>query len=79
MFCQVRLSANAARNLEEIYAYIHQHGSPKQADYVLDQIEKAFQSLSEHPIVETILGICSMSKIGNVGKYSSSPIASSTK
>ena len=49
MFHQVRLSANATRDLEEISAYIHQHGSPKQANYVLDQIEKAFQSLSEHP------------------------------
>ena len=49
MLYQVRLSANATRDLEEICVYIHRHGSPKQADYVMDQIEKAFHSLSEHP------------------------------
>lgn len=48
MFYQVRLFTDATRDLEEVCAYIHRHGSPKQADYVLDWVEKAFQNLSEH-------------------------------
>jgi toxin ParE1/3/4 len=35
--------------LEELYDYIASHDAPGKADYVLDQIEKAFSSLSENP------------------------------
>ena len=37
------------RDLEEICDYIDRHDEPGRADYVLEQIEKAFSSLSEYP------------------------------
>ncbi len=45
----VQLTNDAARDLEEIYDYIDRHDAPDRADHVLEQIEKAFRSLSEHP------------------------------
>ena len=45
----VQLTDDAARDLEEICDYIDRHDAPGRADYVLDQIENAFQGLSEHP------------------------------
>ncbi len=45
----VWLTIDAARDLEERYDYIAGHDSPRKADYVLDQIEKAFSILSEFP------------------------------
>ena len=45
----VQLTDDAARDLEEICDYIDRHDAPGRADVVLDQIEKALQSLSEHP------------------------------
>ena len=45
----VQLTDDAARDLEEICDYIDQHDSPGRADHVLERIEKAFSSLSEHP------------------------------
>lgn len=45
----VQLTDDATRDLEEICDYIDRHDTPGQADYVLNQIEKALQSLSEHP------------------------------
>jgi toxin ParE1/3/4 len=45
----VFLTNDAARDLEEIYDYISHHDLPQKADYVLEQIEKAFFSLSEFP------------------------------
>ena len=45
----VQLTDDAARDLEEICDYIDRHDTPGRADYVLEQIEKAFQSLSEYP------------------------------
>jgi toxin ParE1/3/4 len=45
----VLLTNYAARDLEEIYDYIALHDAPQQADYVLEQIEKAFSKLSEYP------------------------------
>ena len=45
----VQLTDDAARDLEEIYDYIDQHDEPGRADYVLEQIEKAFTSLSKYP------------------------------
>ena len=45
----VQLTDDAMRDLEEICDYIDQHDEPGRADYVLEQIEKAFSSLSEYP------------------------------
>ena len=49
MAFRVLLTDDAARDLQEIYDYIARHNSAARADYVLDQIESAFQSLSDHP------------------------------
>ena len=46
---RVLLTNDAARDLEELYDYIALHDAPRKADYVLDQIEKAFSRLSEFP------------------------------
>ena len=46
---RVHLTKDAARDLEEICDYIDRHDTPGRADHVLEQIEKAFHSLSEHP------------------------------
>lgn len=45
----VLLTNDAAIDLEEIYDYIALHDSPQNADYVLEQIEKAFSNLSKFP------------------------------
>ena len=45
----VRLTDDAARDLEEICDYTARHDSPGSADPVLDRIEGAFSSLFEHP------------------------------
>ena len=45
----VLLTNDAARDLEELYDYIAVHDAPRKADYVLEQIEKAFSKLSEFP------------------------------
>ena len=45
----VQLTDDAMHDLEEICDYIDQHGEPGRSDYVLEQIEKAFSSLSEYP------------------------------
>jgi toxin ParE1/3/4 len=45
----VLLTNDAARDLEELYDYIARHDAPQKADYVLEQIEKAFSRLSEFP------------------------------
>lgn len=49
MVFAVFLTHDAARDLDEIYDYIAFHDSPQKADYVLEQIEKVFSSLSEFP------------------------------
>ena len=49
MSFQVFLTDDAARDLEDLYDYIALHEVPGKADYVLNQIEKAFFSLSENP------------------------------
>ena len=46
---QIYLTDDASRDLEDLYDYIESHDVPGKADYVLDQIEKAFSSLSETP------------------------------
>jgi toxin ParE1/3/4 len=45
----VVLTDYAARDLEDICDYIDLHDVPSKADYVLKQIEKAVNSLSENP------------------------------
>lgn len=44
---KVLLTNDAARDLGELYGYIALHDAPRKADYVLEQIEKAFSKLSE--------------------------------
>ena len=46
---QVKLTHDAALDLEEISNHIDRHDSPARADHVLRRIEGAFQGLSEHP------------------------------
>lgn len=46
---KVLLSNDAARDLGELYDYIALQDAPRKADYVLEQIEKAFSKLSEFP------------------------------
>jgi len=45
----VLLTNDAAGDLTELYDYIAVHDSPRKADYVLEQIEKTFSTLSEFP------------------------------
>jgi toxin ParE1/3/4 len=45
----VFLTADAARDLGEIYQYIARHDAPGKAEQVLASIEKAFSSLAESP------------------------------
>ena len=45
----VLLTNDAARDLNELYDYIAVHDSPREADYVLERIEKTFAALSEFP------------------------------
>ncbi|MBW2000513.1 MAG: type II toxin-antitoxin system RelE/ParE family toxin [Deltaproteobacteria bacterium] len=45
----VLLTNDAARDLNELYDYVAEHDSPRKADYVLEQIEKTFSTLSEFP------------------------------
>ena len=49
MPCTVLLTEDAAEDLQELYTYIARHDSLGKADYVLEQIEKKFVSLSELP------------------------------
>ena len=49
MSFSVLFTDDAVRDLEELYDYIDQHDVPGKADYVLEQIEKVFSSLSENP------------------------------
>ena len=49
MSFQVFLTDDAARDLEDLYDYIELHDVPGNADHVLEQVEKAFTSLSENP------------------------------
>jgi toxin ParE1/3/4 len=45
----VLLTDDAASDLEDIYDYIDLNDGRGKAEYVLDRIEKAFNSLSENP------------------------------
>ena len=46
---KVLLTNDAARDLEELYDYIALHDSTRNANYVLEQIEKTLSKLSEFP------------------------------
>ena len=46
---KVFLTADAARDLNEIYDYIAAHDSPRKADNILERIEKTFSTLTESP------------------------------
>lgn len=46
---EVFLTDDATRDLNELYDYIAEHDAPRKADYVLEQIEKAFLRLTEFP------------------------------
>ena len=70
---QVKLTHDAARDLEEISHYIDRHDSLARADHVLRRIERAFQGLSEHPH----RGNCSISGYGSTGRFFSNPTESS--
>lgn len=45
----VLLTADAARDLEDLYQYIAAHDAPGKAAHVLSHIENVFDSLSEFP------------------------------
>lgn len=45
----VLLTDDAAHDLSELCDYIAQYDAPARAEYVLEQIEKAFNRLSEFP------------------------------
>lgn len=49
MVFTVLLTEDAVDDLNDIYAYISKHDSPRKAKYVLDKIEEKFTSLSEQP------------------------------
>ncbi len=49
MSFSVLLTDDAGRDLEDLCDYIDLHDVPYKADYVLEQIEKACNSLSEKP------------------------------
>jgi toxin ParE1/3/4 len=49
MTFEVLLTDDAVCDLEDIYDYIDLNDVPGKADYILDQIEKTFKSLSEKP------------------------------
>ena len=45
----VFLTADAARDLEELYDYVALHDAPRKAEHLLERIEKTFSSLSVSP------------------------------
>jgi len=49
MTFEVFLTADAVRDIEEIYQYIARHDTPGKAQNVLTKIEKTFESLSKSP------------------------------
>ncbi len=46
MAVTVRLTDDAARDLEEVFNYVSRRDAPSRAERVLDRIEEAFQALS---------------------------------
>jgi toxin ParE1/3/4 len=49
MLCEVALTKDAERDLEEIHFYIAEHDSPASADHVLDRLVKATDALKTSP------------------------------
>ncbi|RJR41105.1 MAG: type II toxin-antitoxin system RelE/ParE family toxin [Deltaproteobacteria bacterium] len=49
MSWKVLLTADAGRDLEDLYDYINVHDVPGKADHVLERLEQAFTGLSENP------------------------------
>lgn len=49
MSYEVFLTDYAVHDLNELYDYINRHDTRGKADYILEQIEKAFTSLSKSP------------------------------
>ena len=49
MAVTVRLTDDAARDLEEVFNYVSRRDAPSRAERVLDRIEEAFQALSAFP------------------------------
>lgn len=45
----VRLTAGAQRDLEDLHAYVAQHDSPANAERLLDQVLETAQTLSQAP------------------------------
>lgn len=45
----VKLTEDAVRDLEDIYNYIAAHDASDKADYVLDSMDKAIESLASFP------------------------------
>lgn len=45
----VLLTNAAVRDLDKLYEFIAEHDTPRKANFVLKQIEKAFTKLSEFP------------------------------
>jgi toxin ParE1/3/4 len=49
MLCEVSVTKDAERDLEEIYFYIAEHDSRTSADHVLDRLIKATEALRTSP------------------------------
>lgn len=49
MIYEVRITSAAWRDLEEIHTWIAEHDSPEKADYVLDRLSEAADSIAEFP------------------------------
>jgi toxin ParE1/3/4 len=49
MIYPVRITSAAWRDLEEIHNWIAEHDSPEKADYVLDQLSEAAESVAAFP------------------------------
>ncbi len=49
MTFQVFLTDDASGDLEELYDYVASHDAPEKADYLLEQIDRAFSTLCDNP------------------------------
>jgi len=49
MTFRIFLTDDASRDLEELYDYVASHDAPEKADYLPEQIEKAFSTLPDNP------------------------------
>ena len=74
----VQLTADAARDLEDIYHDISQRHSPDDAVDVLERIERAFCGLADHPHCGSYPRNSSTSAYASAARSSSSHTGSST-